>query len=252
MRELTEWEKQCVIDSIPGANLVGFWPALQGRGGTLLDRSKNGNNGTISGATWVRLTSGLKVLKFNGSSQYVDLGTMGTFGSGRLAGFTFSCWVKPTDALARYTVIGVIDNPSPKNNLTLKVNTNHDNTLNAGAIRLSIASSEGVPKNLTAGVNANVCPAGYWTHIYIIVLPATNEIIFYVNGALAATTYFETGSPVTFANFTQHLIYGALNNVGSLTQYFKGYMGMPILESVGGSVAEALRRYTKQKELVRV
>lgn len=40
---------------------------------TIKDLSGNGNNGTITGATWVRLPSGLWVLSHNGTSDYTTL-----------------------------------------------------------------------------------------------------------------------------------------------------------------------------------
>ena len=45
-------------------NSVYYCPGLEGGGTTLWDYSNNGNHGTITGATWVRLPSGLWSLGF--------------------------------------------------------------------------------------------------------------------------------------------------------------------------------------------
>jgi hypothetical protein len=74
MRELTEHDKQLLIDSIPESNLVLFCPGLQGRGATLLDRSQYANHGTISGATWKREPRGLLALSYDGVTNYTNFG----------------------------------------------------------------------------------------------------------------------------------------------------------------------------------
>ena len=57
-------------------NIVGAWYFQEGKGTTLKDFSKRENQGTIQGATWVRI-SGLRelesALQFNGTSNYIDL-----------------------------------------------------------------------------------------------------------------------------------------------------------------------------------
>ena len=56
------------------AGAVLHLPGLPGQGTTLWDGTGNGNNGTITGATWVQLPSGLWGLKFGGVSDYVNCG----------------------------------------------------------------------------------------------------------------------------------------------------------------------------------
>ena len=53
------------------------------------DRSGNGNDGTITGATWTRLPSGLWGLDFDGSVNAVTFGTEVTFAS---TDFTVELW----------------------------------------------------------------------------------------------------------------------------------------------------------------
>ncbi len=53
---------------------VLYFPGLPGQGATIWDRSNQGNDGTITGATWVRLSSGLWVLSFDGDDK-VNCGT---------------------------------------------------------------------------------------------------------------------------------------------------------------------------------
>src|SRR5262249_2674284 len=61
----------------PGNQPVGLVAAYgfgEGTGSTLSDLSGNGNNGTISAATWTASGKYGSALVFNGSSAYADLG----------------------------------------------------------------------------------------------------------------------------------------------------------------------------------
>lgn len=49
-------------------------PLQEGAGVVAADRSGYANNGAISGATWTQLPSGVWVLSFNGTSDYVNCG----------------------------------------------------------------------------------------------------------------------------------------------------------------------------------
>jgi len=51
---------------------VLYLPGLPGYGSTIWDRSNQDNHGTITGATWTRLPSGLWVLNFDGNDDYVE------------------------------------------------------------------------------------------------------------------------------------------------------------------------------------
>lgn len=49
-------------------------PMQEGAGSVVADRSGYGNNGTVYGATWTRLPSGVWALAFDGTDDYVNLG----------------------------------------------------------------------------------------------------------------------------------------------------------------------------------
>lgn len=60
---------------------------------TIRDRSGYGNNGTIAGAAWKRLNSGLWYLYFDGSGDYVDLGDSDSLDIGT-SDITIEMWVR--------------------------------------------------------------------------------------------------------------------------------------------------------------
>ncbi len=72
----------------PGCVL--YLPGLPGQGATIWDRSGYGNNGTITGATWERLPSGLWVNSFDGTDDYIDCGTALPTG---YTGLTLVTWI---------------------------------------------------------------------------------------------------------------------------------------------------------------
>lgn len=60
----------------PELGCVLYFPGLPGGGRIIYDRSPYGNTGTIVGATWVRLPSGLWVLSFDGQDDRIILSTL--------------------------------------------------------------------------------------------------------------------------------------------------------------------------------
>lgn len=64
---------------------------------TLFDNSGQGNNGTITGATWVRLPSGLWVNYFDGSNDIIKCADTPSLEV--TTAFTISAWVKKDNAV---------------------------------------------------------------------------------------------------------------------------------------------------------
>lgn len=69
--------------------------ALPGSGNKTYDRSPYGNAGTITGATWVRLPSGLWCLSFDGIDDFVNCGHHSSLVN--LSDFTLMSWFKTSD-----------------------------------------------------------------------------------------------------------------------------------------------------------
>ena len=67
----TELDK--ILFEPPQLGTILFMPGLPQSGGIIHDRSPYGNHGTITGATWARLPSGLWVLSFDGSDDYISV-----------------------------------------------------------------------------------------------------------------------------------------------------------------------------------
>ena len=88
---LTTNDQIIIIVNVAGGSgdLLGHWTLDDGSGGIASDSSSNGNDGTVNGAIWS--TNGIVngALDFDGSNDYVDLGTLDIPGDK----MTISAWV---------------------------------------------------------------------------------------------------------------------------------------------------------------
>lgn len=85
----------------PSADSVLYLPGYPPLGATIRDFSGQGNHGTITGATWTRLPSGLWVLDFDGNDDYVGCGAVTTLGER-----TFEFWLKTPHTVANGGFLG--------------------------------------------------------------------------------------------------------------------------------------------------
>lgn len=83
----------------PDANCVLWLPGQDDAySATIRDRSGNKNNGTISGATWLKNSKGLSYLSFDGAGaadDYVKVTDAASIQNIWDAGGTFDCWINP-------------------------------------------------------------------------------------------------------------------------------------------------------------
>jgi hypothetical protein len=86
----------------PAAGLVAAYSFDEGSGSVVGDASGNGHTGTVAGATWTAGRYG-GALSFDGTSAYVDLGSLGTF---YRTGFTLEAWVQKQTTKNDVAVVG--------------------------------------------------------------------------------------------------------------------------------------------------
>lgn len=79
--------------STPPIGCVLHLVGLPGGGNKIYDRSPYGNIGTITGATWHKLPSGLWCLSFDGNDDYVDCGNDSSLNI--TGAVTVEVWLKP-------------------------------------------------------------------------------------------------------------------------------------------------------------
>ena len=237
MRELAERYKASIIDGIPETNLVAYYPALHGLGGKLLDRSVYANHGTISGATWVRLPSGIYVLSFNGTSDYVDLGNPAGLA---LSEFTISLWVKINSA----TPIGQTFTARWSSSANLYNWLFRITTLNKIEAWLSSSTVRWAWQVITA---ANAFTAGVWVKVTLVVKLNT-PLVLCINGASnVAATATPTGIYTGTTNVK--VLLGAR---ATTAEWLGGSIALPRFLSRALSVAEDTKHYNRERHLLGV
>ncbi len=93
MRTLIDREVNKLVFSPPDPGCVLYPSGLPGGSSKIYDRSPYGNHGTITGATWKRLPSGLWYLDFDGSDDKIACGSNSSL---LPDAFTVLAWVKPS------------------------------------------------------------------------------------------------------------------------------------------------------------
>ncbi len=228
--ELTERDKSLLVDGIPESTLALYCPSLQGRGARWLDRSQYANHGTISGATWTRLPSGLWVLSFNGTTDKVDWGADSSLGLVTGGAITLMVWIKPTTLPTYLKLLG----------RGVGSTDYIFSALSSGALRVYLDSDA---KSTAAGVVSALVwqLAGFtWDG------SGDGLIRCYVNGAkvftaAAAITTIATGSYSLTTSGTE----------GGFSWY-NGLMGIPREIKRLYSDTEMLRAFTRERHLVGV
>ena len=85
-------DKEDLIFSPPRLGCVLYVPGLPGGASKTYDRTPYGDQGTIAGATWVRLPSGIWCLSFDGQDDYVSCGSVSALDM-KSTNFTVLLWI---------------------------------------------------------------------------------------------------------------------------------------------------------------
>jgi Concanavalin A-like lectin/glucanases superfamily/Bacterial Ig-like domain len=130
----------------PSGGLVGAWGFNEGSGTAAADASGNGNNGSITGATWT--TSGRygAALTFNGTSNTVAVNDSATLDLTN--GMTLEAWVYPTTTSGWRTVLMKESTGGLAWTLYGNDNASHPSlTVNTGGADQALAGVQPLPAN---------------------------------------------------------------------------------------------------------
>jgi fibronectin type 3 domain-containing protein len=152
--------------------LISAYGFSEGSGTTTADSSGNGLTGTIQGATWTTSGRNGNALVFNGTTSYVDLGTMSAFPLTSSA--TWSAWVFPTG------------NP-PDDGQIIAKSGNSDGwqlktTPDTGVRTFGVAVSNGTSN--TQRYSQTVLSLNTWYHVAGVYNATSQTLDIYVNGVL--------------------------------------------------------------------
>ncbi len=209
-----------------GLHLLG----LPGGGNKIYDRSPYGNIGTITGATWVRLPSGLWCLSFDGGGAGDDKVNLGSDASLFPDDGTWLIWAKSAFALAANEILFSTDAAGN----------------NEGDAFLSVSVADGKYRFFLYNTgNKNVysdAPTDTNWHL-IGVTFGSGGMKMCVDGVLQASTDPSTMSPKA----NQDLMLGAYRP--AVAMVFDGYLALPRIYNRALSVLEIQNHFNREKHL---
>ena len=168
MKTLLDRNIDGLVSEPPELGCVLYIPGLPGGNTKIYDRSPYGNHGAITGATWVRLPSGLWCLSFDGSDDYVGCGSGSSLDiTGAL---TMEVWIYATAFTAGYPCI-----------MAKRINDNIQYQLFLGTNdKLRLGGTAGDESADTGAALA----IEKWYRVAVTYSDADNEVCFYKNGLI--------------------------------------------------------------------
>lgn len=155
----------------PEGDCVLSLSGLPGGSGKIYDRSPYGNIGTITGATWKRLPSGLWVLSFDGVDDYVTCGTAPSLLITGDAARTGKAWIN----------LDTLGGAGGRNVMSYGVGAT------SNMVQFGIDSAGNLAIYLYANdhVSASTVSLGDWHHIVFTLVETTTKL--YLDGNLVST-----------------------------------------------------------------
>ena len=188
------------------------------------------NNGTITGAVWTRLPSGLGVLNFDGIDDMVRFGDVCDVGT---SDFTLLLWAKTTQAgISKYIINKNWSNPS------------WDLYLNLNKLRLH--TNDNVGQNLTA-ISATSINDGVW-RLLGGTFDRDGNMQTYVDG-VADGTPVDMSLTATLNNPNDLAFGGQSDGVGGGANYFAGTLALGRLIMRVLSASEMANVFNQEKHL---
>jgi hypothetical protein len=228
-----EWTQRFGLDKDHPltANCVFYGIFNESSGNKVLDLSGNGDNGTITGATWIAEKFGPALL-FNGSSAYVSMA-----GFPATAPLTMSIWYKPTTV------------PSLENETLFYVGDGRGggSACDYFAIILDLNGFfRATAKNGSAGQSATFTTAAVAGRCYhvVAIFPDADTRLIYVDGVYRAS---DAGSEPASITTPTSVIIGAeddrLGTSATIRYHADGVIDSPIIWLRGLSASEIALLY---------
>lgn len=163
-------------------------------------------------------------ITFNGTTDYISLGTLGSFGGNMSKGFTISLWIKIPTAMIQNNIKAVLGeiNTGTTTDLVIQLNRKGDNTISSGYTQFGVRDNSGLvfSQSVSTNVAGNInIYDNAWHHIaWIVSNPATNSMAVYYDGLSQTLDSAKiTQSPATFSNFGFSMYLGGQNQRGPLS-----------------------------------
>ena len=235
-----------LVFSPPELGGVLYLPGPSGGGSKIYDRSPYGNAGTITGATWTRLSGGLWVLSFDGTDDWVDCGADGSLDI--TGNISIIAWIYPEDIPVNATGQRVVLLKGKRVSGVVNVNYAVDIAKDAAESSKGRCYFRLYTGGWGVSSSNEVVELDKWQLIGATFNPATDVVRFYHNGASAGNDT-QTKTPV--AN-SYHLSVGAHRNddgFHSSNMPFNGCIALPRICNCIRSGLQVQNDFSREKHL---
>ncbi len=189
---------------------------LPGGGNKIYDRSSYANIGTITGATWVRLPSGLWCLSFDGGDDWISITANAALQMGA-GDWSAEAWINITSGISNYPAVVAFDGDGIA--LTLG--------------RLGLLQDNDVVKGGGAA-----WATGQWFKVDVTRTGTTYKV--YKNGVDVSSTLSQVGYSITGLYYVGR---------GYASDVFKGYIGMVKVYNRVLSALDIQNHFNREKHL---
>ena len=211
------------------SSLVGYWNLNEVQGAVAHDSSGNGNNGTITGASWVDGKYG-KALSLNENINYVQTNSFPLTGTK----LTFSAWIYLNSLTGQQIIIGQGDGGYGANGYIYVYN--QDGALGVGYYDTTY-------RNLFW---SNFFTAGEWVHLAVVQDFSTLTVNVYKNGVQLTPQNMNAGA--VYPSWSYAKILGAYTRAGSI--YLNGIIDEVRIYNRTLSEAEVAALYTQPDPVI--
>lgn len=206
-------------DEVSADSPFAWWRFEETSGTTIADEQGT-HDGTTSGSPDLTVAGKVdSAIGFDGIDDYVDVGTLGSFGSDMDSGFTMECWLRWDHSNVEDAAGTVNDGTSVI--LQLRVNADVNGASSAGRVSLQIREN-GVDQNNRAS-DRNDLNDGQWHHIVFTWDGALTTPDIYVDGVLDNGAGRNDDASST-SSFDYGFALGATNVRGTIADHFTGDM----------------------------
>ena len=233
-----------VAEGVWDANFKAVYHMADGAStSAIYDSTSNDNDGTKKGAAEPAVTTSGKVANaqnFDGSDDFINIGTMGTYGAG--GEFTFSTWVKSSVVDTTQDLAGALNTGSVTAFMPASLNRNKDGNVSQGRIRVFLRDEDN--HWITAAVQTDTgITDGDWHHLLVTAKGSTNTVTIYVDGVAQTVESDTQTTPDNFANYGFGMMLGGANSRGTLANPLLGIMDEPRFSSTIRVAAWAAATY---------
>lgn len=221
-----------IVRRVPNDSVL-YFPGLHPGGSTIKDYSGQDDDGTITGAIWRRLPSGLWYLDFDGDDKVEITDTLVNSLSTTTVG-TIILWIKPADTSVTNRLIVFGDTGGQASQVAFYISSVGP----AALVQVSGTTQWGVD------TDSNPLSNDVWACIGLV--QDGTEAVLYHNGAKPVQSFFDTTDKTKWFNDASDIdngFIGVRSNNSIIDGFFTGGLVLPIIIPNIAYTARQMKEY---------